>query len=108
MEESSFETNLGGYPFRFSLRNGADFISTEFLLTNRTDLRLSLLKVEDQTGADINGGSGSWGQFSFYRSINMPPPPGDVVVTFAIGRNIPVEFTVKPRLVIPAAGNDGE
>jgi hypothetical protein len=32
----------------------------------------------------------------------MPQPGGEVVETFAIGRNIPVEFVIQPRLLAPA------
>ena len=96
----SFETNLGGYPFRIGFVNG-DFVSTELLLTNRMDLRLNFLHAKDQAGHDINEGGGSWGQFSFLAEVQMPQPGGEVLATFAIGKNIPVEFMVKPRLLAP-------
>jgi RNA polymerase sigma factor (sigma-70 family) len=99
---TSFQASLGGCPFRIGLLSGGDNVSTELLLTNRTDLRLNFLRAEDQTGKNIATGSGNWGQFRFFRLIDMPQPGGEVVETFAIGRNIPVEFVIQPRLLAPA------
>ena len=98
---TSFEANLGGYPFRIGLLSGGDNVSTELLLTNRTDLRLNFLRAEDQTGKNIATGSGNWGQFRFFKLIEMPRDVVEVVETFAIGKNIPVEFVIKPRLLSP-------
>jgi len=101
--DQRFETNLGGYPFHIEFSGTGDYISTKLLLTNRTDLRLNFLRAQDQAGKDVNGDAASWGQFNFFRRINRPPDGGEVVETFAIGKNIPVEFVVQPRLISPSA-----
>jgi hypothetical protein len=101
--DQSFETNLGGYPFRVGFSGDKNYITTNLLLTNRPDLRLNFLRAQDQAGKDIKEGSGSWGQFNFYRRINLPQAGGEVVETFAIGKNIPVEFVIKPHLISPPA-----
>jgi len=110
-QKSSFETNLGGFPFRLAGDgNGTAAgigITVELLLTNRPDLRLNFLCVQDTSGKDAFGGwAGDWGQFHFWKSVKMPQDGAGVVATFAIGKNIPVEFVIKPRLVAPPPTKD--
>ena len=98
------ETNLGRYPLRFGFENSG-MLSVELLATNRTDLRLSFVRAEDETGQNIADWTGSWSQFRFRRLIRTPPAGGVVVATFAISKNVPVEFTIQPRL-LPRAQSD--
>jgi RNA polymerase sigma factor (sigma-70 family) len=106
-----FETNLGGCPFRIELagndENSRDhWIHTELLLTNRPDLRLNFLGATDQTGNNLAVGNVHGWQFKFSQWISKPRAGGEVLATFAIGKNIPVEFVVKPRLVSPSTKNE--
>src|SRR6185369_6640153 len=59
---SIIETNLGGYPFRITFQ-GRNWVSTELLLTNRTDLRLNYLQATDEYGQPIY--RSGWTQFIF-------------------------------------------
>jgi RNA polymerase sigma factor (sigma-70 family) len=95
-----FETNVAGYPFRIQFFR--DILSTELLLTNRTDLRLNFLHSEDQDGRDQSNRSLTRGQFVFQTMVDLQAG-GELAETFAIGKNAEVEFMVRPR-VIPGAG----
>ena len=92
----TLETNIDGFPLRGSL-NG-NWLSVE-LLTNKSDLRLSLVQAQDQNGTNIAEWSGSWGQFRFNKSLSLPSPGGEVIATLAVHKNVKVEFTIKPLLI---------
>ena len=93
---SSFDTDLGGYPFRIEFLQ-RQWVSTKLLLTNRTDLRLNYLHAEDQDGEKIYWNTHRT-QFGFVMLIDTRAG-GELVETFAVGRNIPIEFVTKPRLI---------
>jgi hypothetical protein len=78
------------------------FVNTDMLnveiLTNRSDLRLSFVGATDRTGKNLDERSGSWGQRSFWRSLNLPPPGEILSATFAIHRNELFECFVQPTV----------
>jgi RNA polymerase sigma factor (sigma-70 family) len=98
-----FETNVAGYPFRIQFFRGIDSLSTELLLTNRTDLRLTLLHAEDQDGRDQTGKTLGGDQFVQQILVDLSAG-GELSQTFAIGKNISAEFTTKPRLIPGSEG----
>jgi hypothetical protein len=76
------------------------------LLTNSPSLRLAFVGARDDSGKDIAEHSGSWSQFRFWKSLALRPSPNSpssgaksVTATIAISPNVPLEFTVKPRLI---------
>jgi RNA polymerase sigma factor (sigma-70 family) len=91
-----FETNVAGYPFRVQFFH--EILSTELLLTNRTDVRLNFLHAEDQNGESQDNNRLGFTQYVFQMVVN-PQAGGEWAETFAIGKNIPVEFVTKPRLI---------
>jgi hypothetical protein len=100
-----FTTNVAGYPLEIGFVN-TDMLSVQ-LLTNAPDLRLAFVAARDENGKDIDFQAGSYSQFKFWRAMSLPflrssgPPPasGTITATIAISRNVPLEFTVKPRLI---------
>jgi hypothetical protein len=93
---STLVTNIDGFPLRGSLND--NWLSVE-LLTNKSDLRLSLVQAQDQNGTNIAEWSGSWAQFRFNKSLSLPAPGGEVIATLAIHKNVKAEFTIKPLLI---------
>ncbi|HUD46747.1 MAG TPA: sigma-70 family RNA polymerase sigma factor [Candidatus Baltobacteraceae bacterium] len=93
-----FETNVAGFPLRIQFFRGIDLLSTELLLTNRTDLRLNFLHAENQNGQDQSMNRCGFTQYVFQTLVNLQAG-GELVETFAIGRNVPIEFMTKPQLV---------
>jgi hypothetical protein len=102
---ASFTTNLGGHLLKVGFVN-TDMLSVD-LLNEAPDLRLVFVEARDEEGKNIGEHSGSWGQFRFWKMLALPslrsptpPPPGaKILATIAISRNVPVEFTVRPRLI---------
>jgi hypothetical protein len=99
-----FTTNVGGYPLEVGFVN-MNMLSVE-LLTNSPSLRLAFVGARDDSGKDIAEHSGSWSQFRFWKSLALRPSPNSpssgaksVTATIAISPNVPLEFTVKPRLI---------
>ena len=99
-------TNFQGVPLQFRSEGGrAPWVGGE-LLTNRSDVRLDLISIN---GADPTHRSGNWDTRSFRRSLRgppdfSPPPAGStVILTVAVQKNIPVTFTVRPRLTTTSA-----
>jgi RNA polymerase sigma factor (sigma-70 family) len=91
-----FETNVAGYPFRIQFFR--DILSTELLMTNRTDLRLNFLHAENQNGESQD--KNTLGRSGFVCQIIVDlQAGGELAQTFAIGKNIPIEFMAKPRLI---------
>jgi RNA polymerase sigma factor (sigma-70 family) len=93
-----FETNVAGYPFRIQFFRGIDTLSTELLLTNRTDLRLNFLHAEDQNGQSQSMNIMARSEFVSQIKVDLSAG-GELSQTFAIGKNTSVEFVAKPRLI---------
>jgi hypothetical protein len=91
-----FETNVAGYPFRIQFFH--NILSTELLMTNRPDLRLNFLHAEDQNGQSQDNHRLGLTQYVFQMITDLKAG-GEWAETFAIGKNIPVEFLTKPRLI---------
>jgi len=96
-----FETNVAGYPFRVQFFH--DILSTELLLTNRADVRLNFLHAEDQNGENQDHNRLGFTQYVFQMIVNRQAG-GEWTETFAIGKNISVEFIIKPRIIRSPAG----
>jgi hypothetical protein len=99
-----FTTNVGGYPLKVGFVN-VDMLSVD-LLTKAPELRLAFVGARDEQGRDLDAHSGSWGQFGFWKALSLPalssltpPPAATITATIAISPNVPVEFTIKPRLI---------
>ncbi len=80
--------------------------------TNRQDLALRFVCVENEEGEKASEGSGSWGQYSFWKGDFMWHKGGVLRIglkptkmTFAIVPNIRATFFAQPRLVT-AQGRD--
>jgi len=91
-----FETNVAGYPFRIQFFH--NILSTELLMTNRPDVRLNFLRAEDQNGQSMDNNRIGFTQYDFQMVTDLKAG-GEWAQTFAIGKNIPVEFVIKPRLI---------
>lgn len=91
-----FETNVDGYPFRIQFFN--NILSTELLLTNRTDLRLNFLHAQDQSGQNLDYNRIGFTQYVFQMIVDLRAG-GELAETFAIGKNIPIEFVTKPQII---------
>jgi hypothetical protein len=93
----AFETNLAGFPLKI------DFVNESMLAmsipTNYTNSRLIFLHANGKNGNPIGEVSGSWGQHSFWRSMNLNAAGSEMTVTVGIVPNVHFDFTVKPRLV---------
>jgi hypothetical protein len=86
-------TNLGGFPCRIDFVNGR-MLSME--LTNEPpNVVMSLVRVEDGKGQNLDDRTGSWGQHMFWRRLELQRPTV-VYVTVAIRPLHEVEFTLKP------------
>ncbi len=92
-----FETNVAGFPFRIEFFRDK-VLSTQLLLTNRTDLRLNFLHSEDQNGRDQSNRSLGRDQFEFQTLVDLQAG-GELAETFAIGKSAAVEFKVKPSVI---------
>jgi hypothetical protein len=91
-----FETNVAGYPFRIQFFH--NILSTELLMTNHPDVRLNFLHAEDQNGQSMDNNRIGFTQYDFQMVTDLKAG-GEWAQTFAIGKNIPVEFVTKPRLI---------
>ncbi len=96
-----FETNVAGFPFRIEFFRDK-VLSTQLLLTNRTDLRLNFLHSEDQNGRDQSNRSLGRDQFEFQTLVDLQAG-GELAETFAIGKSAAVEFKVKPSVIRDAS-----
>jgi hypothetical protein len=96
-----FETNVAGYPFRVQFFH--DILSMELLMTNRTDVRLNFLHAVDQNGESKDNNRCGFTQYAF-QMIADRQAGGAWDTTFAIGKNLPVEFILKPRIIRSPAG----
>ncbi len=96
---SSLVTNVAGVPVSFSWVNG-NMLAAE-IAANRTNLALKLITVHDARGNifDLNAGAGNWGQFHFWKGLDLSPNIGNVRATIAIVPNVHVTFFTQPRLV---------
>lgn len=92
---SAIQTNLGGFQVSISY-NEADWLSVG-LVSRQAETRLTFVKALDDAGNNLDNWSGSWEQYSSWKSLKSPSS-GQVHVTVAIHRNYPVTFTVMPRL----------
>ena len=93
------QTNLGAFPLQIGFWN-TDMLSVE--LTNKpANLRLTLVKVVDDDGGDLDDRTGNWGQHHFSKMLKVQraatPKPVRVHATIAIHENYPAEFILRPR-----------
>jgi len=91
----TIQTNLGGFQVSISYNN-ADWLGVG-LVSRQDETRLTFVKALDDAGNDLDNWSGSWEQYSSWKSLKSPNS-GQVHVTVAIHRNYPVTFTLMPRL----------
>jgi hypothetical protein len=91
---STIQTNLGAFAAKIGYVNGT-MLSVE--LTNEpSQTRLTFVSAFDDQGTNVYGGSGSWGEHSFWRNLNLSKST-QVRVTVAIHRDYEAEFTLMPR-----------
>jgi hypothetical protein len=95
--KKALETNAAGFPLKI------DFVNESMLAmsipTNYTESRLIFLHANGKNGNPIGESSGSWGQYSFWRSMNLSAAGSEMTATVGIVPNIHFDFTIKPRLV---------
>ena len=89
--------NFAGVPLEISWVNG-DMLAVE-TLTNRLDLRLLFVAANDREGRNLDGTSGSWNQYRFWRTLRLNGTTQSVEATIAIVPNVHVTYFVQPKLI---------
>jgi hypothetical protein len=90
------QTEFGGLPVSISFVN-TDMLAVE-LPSKPPHLRLTFVSAFDDVGQNVNEGSGSWGQHSFWKLLKVRHNKGmNVTATIAIHPNYPATFTLQPR-----------
>jgi RNA polymerase sigma factor (sigma-70 family) len=88
-------TNFDGVSLQISWVN-RDMLAVE-MRTNAADLRLLFVTARDAGGRDLNRESGNWGQYSFWRSLDLAQAGDSIEATIAIVPNVHVSYLVRPR-----------
>jgi hypothetical protein len=96
-------TNIGNRAFHLRWVN--DRQVTVGMDPGDPDSRLSYAAAWDERGESVGGQAQSAAQFEFWKSLPSMPTGSDpalgssVTLQVAVTRNVPVEFTIRPRLV---------
>lgn len=93
------QTNLGGHACRIAFVN-TDMLSVE-LPDKPGQTRLTFVNALDDQGVNLDNRSGSWGQYTFWKSLNLSKP-AQIHAIVAIHENHEAEFTLQPRYQRPA------
>ena len=92
-------TNLAGKPMRIGFVN--TYMLDVELMSKDSDVRLTFVSATDDSGADLDDSSGSWGQHSFWKSLKLrnTSKPVQIKATVAIHPNFTNEVILQPRFV---------
>ena len=67
---------------------------------------VTLVRVSDEDGNDIDEGTGAWELHSFKKAIRLPRAGEAVVVTLAIQNSLHLEFRFNPTVVKQGTANN--
>ena len=97
-------TNLAGVPIRIFFPGG-NMLAVR-AQPEHPETAVTLVRVSDEDGNDIDEGTGAWELHSFKKAIRLPRAGEAVVVTLAIQNSLHLEFRFNPTVVKQGTANN--